>query len=184
MQNNKENWQNERPINSALHNVIVCSELQRGENKTKKLVPFRRHLVDLGSHSGAHWILKGPQQWPISKKINIKWQKLFPRRGVKTKLLFDWFLMPKCWNCKNKVFALYLLQFTRFSRSRNLMENRTPKGIPHRSKLKTLGLLGQILKILGRFRQIRNFDEFWSQQKSITFETYANLRLEGHPPYF
>ena len=34
---------------------------QKGECVTKVLVTFLRHLVDIGSKFGAHWISKGPQ---------------------------------------------------------------------------------------------------------------------------
>ena len=43
--------------------------------KGMDLLTIWRHLVDLGSHFGAHWILKGSQNWQYSYKINIKLEK-------------------------------------------------------------------------------------------------------------
>ena len=68
MQNNGEHKQNKGLIHLAFLHVLMFSGLQRGENKTKKLVPFCRHLADVGSHLGAHWILKGPPKWQFAKK--------------------------------------------------------------------------------------------------------------------
>ena len=60
-----------------------------------------------------------------------------------------------------------MLQLKRFSRSRSLMNNGVPKGIPNRQYLGTLGPSGYIFGLLGCFIKIRNFDESWSQQNSI-----------------
>ena len=52
--------------------------------------------------------------------------------------------------CKKKVFVVYMLQFKRFNRLRNLMENGFPKGIPNLSKLITLGASVHIFLDFGR----------------------------------
>ena len=41
-----------------------------------------RHLVDLGSRFGAHWILKGSPNRRFSYKINIKFEKQNVQEGV------------------------------------------------------------------------------------------------------
>ena len=54
---------------------------------------------------------------------------------------------------KKKVFALYVLQFERFNRSRNFMQNGASKGVPNQLALITLGPSGEILRILRRFEE-------------------------------
>ena len=39
--------------------VLASFENAKGECVTMSWTPFCRHLVDFGSHLGAHWILKG-----------------------------------------------------------------------------------------------------------------------------
>ena len=48
---------------------------------------------------------------------------------------------------EKKVVALYVLQFKRASKSRNLMENGVPKGFQNLWKLTTFGSSGQIFEI-------------------------------------
>ena len=87
------------------------------------------HLVDLGTHCGAHWILKGSLKWAFFDENQHKTRKRGPRKGFETTWFLDWFLMP-AWEARNgkkRGFALYLLQSKRFSRSRNLKENGSQK---------------------------------------------------------
>ena len=61
--------------------------------------------------------------------------------------------MPKWEACNGlkEVFAFYMLQFKRFTRSRYLMESGGPKSFQHLPKLKLLRPSGGFLVILGRF---------------------------------
>ena len=94
MQNNKEHRQNEGPIHLAFLHVLAFSGLQRGENKTKNLMPFWRHLVDFGSHFGAHWMLKAPQSDNVLRKSTRK-EKSGVQEGVlNKKQRLDLFSMP------------------------------------------------------------------------------------------
>ena len=43
---------------------------------------IRRHLVDFGSHFGAHWVLKGPHIEQSFIKVIIKFEKKGVQEGV------------------------------------------------------------------------------------------------------
>ena len=110
---------------------------------------------------GAHWILNGSPKWAFLKKINIEWEKWGLRKGFEQ----TWFSIDFwCQNArpkmvtKEEVFSLYMLQFKRFSRSRQLMENGPPKCIPTSNKMgghrvRLLRLCGGFLK----YEMLMNF---------------------------
>ena len=76
MQNNEEHKQNEGPIHLAFLHVSAFSENAKSERPGWNIRAFWRHLVDLGSRFGAHWILKGTQhRRPIPHKNNISYLK-------------------------------------------------------------------------------------------------------------
>ena len=95
-----------------------------------------RYLVDLGSHLGAHWILRGSQNWPSKKQKTCK--KWSPRNGLVKTWFVDLFLMPKreAWNCKKEVPGLDMLQNISFLGVVNIEKfdaKRVPQNYQNRS---------------------------------------------------
>ena len=54
------------------------------------LLTIWRNLVDLGSHFGAHWILKGSPNRPFSHQIEIKLVKRGCRKVSWKNIIFGW----------------------------------------------------------------------------------------------
>ena len=125
-------------------------------------------IIDFGSHSGAHWILKGPPPSTIFwKKFQNKWEQWCPRNGLEKTLCCYCFLMPKweAWNGKQKVFALYLLQNMRFLGVVKHREKWCQKRSQQRPTSITLAAPGRIFEILERFRKLWFFEDFWLATK-------------------
>ena len=84
-----------------------------------QLVDNLAKIVDLWSHFGDRWILKGVPKFTFFER-NKKWKIKMgtSNKRVWKTLILDWFLMPtwEAWKGKEDVFSFYLLQDVSFLR--------------------------------------------------------------------
>ena len=148
--------------------------------------PKGASAIILFQHFGATWSILVPcltpsdfeaglqidYFWKIAKKNK---KKGGPRSGFKKTWFVDRFLMLKweAWNCKKEVFALYLLQITRFRRSGKLIEKVMPKVIQNFSKIWLWVRRGPTFEILGGFDRGPIFDDCLSGQKKENLKKWG-----------
>ena len=90
------NW-NENGTKSEPKGDQNSSQNQDEKSNARKdeQLRFWDHLVDLGSHFGAHWILNGSPNWSFSLKINIESQTRMSKQASWKIWFVDASLMPK-----------------------------------------------------------------------------------------